>query len=205
MASAVLLVLLAIASLRNEGCFFSVVGLPKLASEQTDDGEETNGAAIAIARGFFGFCQKRLCILSSEEIVHPFVRRDCASFRQKRVRILFVRRGYASFFVRRDCASFRQKRVRILFVRRGYASFFVRRDCASFCQKRVRIPLSEEIVHPFVRRESAFFLSEEGMHPFLSEEIVHPFVRRESAFFLSEEGMHPFLSEEIVHLCLLLR
>ncbi|WP_288919462.1 hypothetical protein [uncultured Prevotella sp.] len=97
MASAVLLVLLAIASLRNEGCFFSVVGLPKLASEQTDDGEETNGAAIAIARGFFGFCQKRLCIPSSEEsphsfcqkrvciplseeIVHPFVRRESAFF-----------------------------------------------------------------------------------------------------------------------------
>ena len=80
MASAVLLVLLAIASLRNEGCFFSVVGLPKLASKQTDDGEETNCAAIAIARGFFGFCQKRLCILSSEEIVHPFVRRESAFF-----------------------------------------------------------------------------------------------------------------------------
>ena len=35
------------ASLRNEGCFFSGAGLPKLASEQTGTEEETKGAALA--------------------------------------------------------------------------------------------------------------------------------------------------------------
>ncbi|WP_224168463.1 hypothetical protein [Prevotella lacticifex] len=48
-------VLLAIASLRHEGCFFSIAGLPKLASEQVGDGEETMGEALASASGFICF------------------------------------------------------------------------------------------------------------------------------------------------------
>ena len=51
-ASAVLQVFLAVASLRHEGCFFSVAGLPKLASEQAGNGEETMGTALASASGF---------------------------------------------------------------------------------------------------------------------------------------------------------
>ena len=35
------------ASLRHEGCFFSGVGLPKLASEHADPEEETKGATLA--------------------------------------------------------------------------------------------------------------------------------------------------------------
>ncbi|MDY6265934.1 hypothetical protein [Prevotella lacticifex] len=54
-ASAVLQVFLAVASLRHEGCFFSVAGLPKLASEQGGDGEETMGEALANASGFIWF------------------------------------------------------------------------------------------------------------------------------------------------------
>ena len=112
MASAVLLVLLAIASLRNEGCFFSVVGLPKLASKQTDDGEETNCAAIAIARGFFGFCQKRLCIPSSEESPHSFCqKRVCILFCQKRLCILLSEESPHSFCLKRVCIPFCQKRL----------------------------------------------------------------------------------------------
>ncbi len=37
------------ASLRHEGCFFPVAGLPKLASEQAGYGEETTGVALCIA------------------------------------------------------------------------------------------------------------------------------------------------------------
>ena len=54
-ASAVLKVFLAVASLRHKGCFFSVAGLPKLASEQVGDGEETMGEALASASGFICF------------------------------------------------------------------------------------------------------------------------------------------------------
>jgi hypothetical protein len=62
-ASAVLLVFLAVASLRHESCFFSVAGLPKLASEQDGDGEETMGETLANASGFIWFL--------SEESPHP--------------------------------------------------------------------------------------------------------------------------------------
>ncbi|WP_224168475.1 hypothetical protein [Prevotella lacticifex] len=48
-------VFLAVASLRHEGCFFSVAGLPKLASEQACDGEETMGEALANASGYIRF------------------------------------------------------------------------------------------------------------------------------------------------------
>jgi hypothetical protein len=58
-----LCVLLAIASLRHEGCFFSAAGLPKLASEQAGGGEETKGTALASQQEvLFGFCQERMCI-----------------------------------------------------------------------------------------------------------------------------------------------
>jgi hypothetical protein len=46
-------VLLAIASLRHEGCFFSIAGLPKLASEQVGDGEETMGTAHCKRKRFY--------------------------------------------------------------------------------------------------------------------------------------------------------
>jgi hypothetical protein len=49
------------ASLRNEGCFFSRAGLPKLASEQAGSGEETKGAALA----------------SQQEVLFVFVKRYC--------------------------------------------------------------------------------------------------------------------------------
>ena len=74
--------------------------------------------------------RKRFFWFLSEEIVHPFVRRDCASFRQKRVRILFVRRGYASL-----C----QKRLCILSSEESPHSFCLKRVCIPFCQKRLCI------------------------------------------------------------------
>ena len=43
------------ASLRHEGCFFSVAGLPKFASEQAGYGEETTGVALASQQGFYWF------------------------------------------------------------------------------------------------------------------------------------------------------
>ena len=49
------------ASLRNEGCFFFGAGLPKLASEQADTGEETKGAARA----------------SQQEVLFVFVKGSC--------------------------------------------------------------------------------------------------------------------------------
>ena len=48
------------ASLRNEGCCFSVVGLPKLASKHADNREATKGAAIASQQGFCWFWSKRI-------------------------------------------------------------------------------------------------------------------------------------------------
>ena len=48
------------ASLRHEGCCFSVVGLPKLASKHADNREATKGAAILHhSKGFAGFGQKQ--------------------------------------------------------------------------------------------------------------------------------------------------
>ena len=44
---------LVVASLRHEGCFFSVVGLPKLASEQVDNGEGTMGTAHCKHKRFY--------------------------------------------------------------------------------------------------------------------------------------------------------
>ena len=75
--------------------------------------------------------RKRFFWFLSEEIVHPFVRRESA---------FFLSEEGMHPFVRRDCASLCQKRVRILFVRRGYASL---------CQKRLCIPSSEESPHSF--------------------------------------------------------
>ena len=46
------------ASLRNEGCCFSVVGLPKLASKHADNREATKGAAIASQQVFCWFWSK---------------------------------------------------------------------------------------------------------------------------------------------------
>ena len=43
------------AILWHEGCFFSVAGLPKFASEQADYGEETTGVALASLQGFYWF------------------------------------------------------------------------------------------------------------------------------------------------------
>jgi len=48
------------ASLRNEGCCFSVVGLPKLASKHADNREATKGAAIASQQVFCWFWSKRI-------------------------------------------------------------------------------------------------------------------------------------------------
>ena len=49
------------ASLRDEGCFFSGSGLPKLASEQAGGGEETMGAALASQQGFYWFWSRKEC------------------------------------------------------------------------------------------------------------------------------------------------
>ena len=68
--------------------------------------------------------------LQSQEVFLVFVRRDCASLRQKRVRILFVRRGYASL-----C----QKRLCILSSEESPHSFCQKRVCIPFCQKRLCI------------------------------------------------------------------
>ena len=46
------------ASLRYEGCCFSVVGLPKLASKHADNSEATKGAAIASQQVFCWFWSK---------------------------------------------------------------------------------------------------------------------------------------------------
>ena len=46
------------ASLRNEGCCFSVVVLPKLASKHADNRETTKGAAIASQQVFCWFWSK---------------------------------------------------------------------------------------------------------------------------------------------------
>ena len=46
------------ASLRHEGCCFSVVGLPKLASKHADNREATKGAAIASQQVFCWFWSK---------------------------------------------------------------------------------------------------------------------------------------------------
>ena len=43
------------ASLRHEGCFFSVAGLSKFTSEQAGYGEETTGVALASQQGFYWF------------------------------------------------------------------------------------------------------------------------------------------------------
>ena len=48
------------ASLRHEGCCFSVVGLPKLASKHADTREATKGAAIASQQVFCWFWSKIL-------------------------------------------------------------------------------------------------------------------------------------------------
>ena len=49
------MVFLAIANLRNEGCFFSGGGLPKFVSEQDDTGEETEGRSPGKRKGFISF------------------------------------------------------------------------------------------------------------------------------------------------------
>ena len=56
------------ASLRNEGCFFFGAGLPKLASEQADTGEETKGAALASQQVF---CLFLSWVLFSKHKVGP--------------------------------------------------------------------------------------------------------------------------------------
>jgi len=50
------------ASLRNEGCCFSVVGLPKLGSKHADNREATKGVAIASQQVFCWFWSKRILI-----------------------------------------------------------------------------------------------------------------------------------------------
>jgi diacylglycerol kinase family enzyme len=50
---------LVVASLRYESCFFFVAGLPKLASEQVSDEEETMGTALANASGFIWFLSEK--------------------------------------------------------------------------------------------------------------------------------------------------
>ena len=55
------------ASLRNEGCFFSGVSLPKLASEQVGTGEETKGAALASQQEVFMVFVKGIFVLLSTQ------------------------------------------------------------------------------------------------------------------------------------------
>ena len=49
------------ASLRNEGCFFSGDGLPKLASEQGGDGKKQRAPPLHHGKSLTGFCQHSVC------------------------------------------------------------------------------------------------------------------------------------------------